>query len=105
MKAADYFREYGEDVLREALSGDKTDALTKVYLEFVRETKEIIASRNVSTDRGAVAVVKEQNQKWNAMCALYEKKYSADLCPLKRDGFLNSIKTKVPEITAYLIRD
>lgn len=105
MKAADYFREYGEDVLQEALRGDKTDALTKMYLEFVREMKEIIASRSVNTDRGVVAVVKEQNYKWNAMCALYEKKYSADLCPLKRDGFLNSIKTNLPEITAYLIRD
>lgn len=103
MKAIDYFEEYGEAVLRESLSGgDSHEALSRLYLAFVREMKEIIASRGVKTDRGAVAVISEQNQKWNALCALYAKKYSEDLCPLKRDGIMNSMKDKVPEMARYL---
>jgi hypothetical protein len=105
MKAIDYFNEYGDAVLRESIAGDEKDAISSLFRAFVREMKEIIYTKGVQTNRAVAAVVKEQNQKWNALCRLYEKKYGEDLTPIKYNGFMNAIKDAIPEICRYLPKE
>lgn len=101
MKAIDYFNEYGEAVLRESINGDGNAEISKLYLAFVREMKQIIYTRNVKTNKAVIAVMKELNQKWNALYALYEKKYGNGMSPIRRDGFWNSMRYKIPAIDKY----
>jgi hypothetical protein len=101
VKAVDYFEEYGEAVLSESFHDKKHDELNKLFMAFVREMNETIKVRGVKTDKATVAVIKEQNQKWNSLCAIYEKKYEG-MCPLKRNGFLNAMKNEIPALNRYL---
>ncbi len=101
MKAIDYFNEYGDAVFCESFHDEKHDELNKLFMAFVREMKETIEVRGVKTDKATVAVIKEQNQKWNALCAIYEKKYEG-MCPLNRNGFLNAMKNEIPALNRYL---
>lgn len=101
MKAIDYYNEYGEAVFAESIDANKTEAINKLFMAFLHETKEIIAMRNVKTDKGAVAVIKEQNQKWNALCSIFEKR-SGGMCPLRHNGFMNAMKNEIPELSKRL---
>lgn len=64
-------KEYYKEILEVELLND-TDKLTRkcrdVLKEFVYEIRELSEVRNVSTDIGILAIVKEQNNKWNALC-------------------------------------
>lgn len=101
MKAIDYFSEYGEAVFKESFDENKHDELSKLYLAFVREMKQIIDTRSVKTNKAVIAVMKEMNQKWNALYALYEKKYGEGMSPIRRDGFWNSMRHEIPEVDKY----
>lgn len=100
MKAKDYYEQYGEAVLSESYHDDKCDELSKLVIAFMREMKEIIDERRIKTDRGTVAVIKEQNEKWNALSAIFEKKHG--VTPLKRNGFLTLMKMDIPALSIYL---
>ena len=100
MKAKDYYEQYGEAVLSESYHDGKNDELSKLAIAFMREMKEIIDERHIKTDRATVAVIKEQNEKWNALSAIYEKKHG--VTPLKRNGFLALMKMEIPELSIYL---
>lgn len=100
MKAKKYYERYGQAVLDEALSPEqKTEALAELFTAFIREMKEILTERQVKTDRGAVAVIKEQNEKWNALCAIYEKNHGMEI--LKRNGFLEYMKMQIPALKIW----
>lgn len=101
MKAIDYYNEYGAAVFAESFDDSKIEEISKLFIAFSREMKEIITSRNVKTDKGAVAVIKEQNQKWNALCVLFEKKHDG-ICPIQHNGFLNAMKCEIPDLRKYL---
>lgn len=47
--------------------------------------KEILAKRHVKYDTGIWGVIKDQNDKWNAVMNLFIKKYGET--PIARDGF------------------
>lgn len=70
-----------EPEAREAISS----ALADLILEFSKEVETICKMRNCRYDDGVQAVLKEQNQKWNALSNLFEK--NLGVSPLKRDGF------------------
>jgi hypothetical protein len=52
--------------------------------------KEIMKTRNVQFDRGVMGIIREQNDKWNALRNLFIKKYGAS--PITHDGFAIAIK-------------
>lgn len=47
-----------------------------------------------------IAVLKELNQKWNAICCMYEKKYGVS--PLNYDAFRCYWMTAMPELAGKL---
>lgn len=96
MKAIDYFEQYGEQVYQEALKSSCNDALSYLLGAFVREMKEIIASRKVQSNRGTVAVIRELNEKWNALVAIFEKRKGDS--PIKRNGFRLYMELEIPQL-------
>lgn len=97
MKAKEYFEKY-----KARISVDDGDASYNAALDICSdmygEVKELIKIRNVSTDAGLVAIVREMNQKWNALKRIFEKN---KIPILKQDGFKiyfeSVVDTKVGE--------
>ena len=69
--------------------GDVVDSLNK-------EAKEIIKKRNIRRDDAVRAVIREQNNKWNAIVGLFEKKQG--ISPIRRNAFLDAWVKQMPEL-------
>ncbi len=102
MKAKEYFTKYGESVYREALDG-KFEIGQTLFIELASEFKTISKQRNVKSNRAAVAVIKELNEKWNSLAAMFEKKYGVEV--LKRNAVLNYYMEKIPELALFLRKE
>lgn len=102
MKAKEYFAKYGESVYREALDG-KFEIGQTLFIELASEFKTISKQRNVKSNRAAVAVIKELNEKWNSLAAMFEKKYGVEV--LKRNAVLNYYMEKIPELALFLRKE
>lgn len=89
MKAKEYFEKYHEGLYEEYQTGERKH-LSNLLTEMLREATDILEKRKVKFDRGLMGVIKEQNDKWNAIVNLLEKKYGVLI--LKRDGFKKWMK-------------
>ncbi len=95
MKAKQYFDKYELPLLEEARSqevGTKGPA-AQIFIEFFKEINDMIKVRNIQTDHGLLRLVDEQNNKWNAVCNHFIRKYGVS--PLKRDGFAIGWKKQI----------
>ena len=95
MKAKEYFEKYRDGLMAEDDDAIKETAW-KMYLEMSEEAKQIIGQRKVHSDKGAVAVLKEMNDRHNAVIGLFQK--NCLWCPLERNGFMIAWKKRIPEI-------
>lgn len=68
MKAKDYYEKY-----KEKLSDPENDcgAASELMTEFNNEMIALIKQRNAKTDRAFLAIVNEMNNKWNALCEMF----------------------------------
>ena len=73
MKAKEYFEKYDELIIKDQIAGS-IESAKKLLIELSDEVKDICEARHVKRDAAVVSVLKEINQKWNAICSLYEKK-------------------------------
>ena len=99
MKARQYFEKYRQEMT----CGDENrvqTAINKLVLELNDESKDMLKARNINTDRAAVSVLRELNDKYNAVVGLFEKHYGAS--PLAHNGYLNLWKNRIPTIQKYL---
>ena len=95
MKAVDYVEKYGEDLTGE--DNEKRDkAVRGLISDMMGELKDIIKARNISTDKGAISVVKELNQKWNAI----NRKLSIPV--LSEDGFKKIMVNEIPSLKEHI---
>jgi hypothetical protein len=71
-KAIDYYQE-----LKPVLEGSDIEsikeAITKIFMSFFAEVKEISGMRKAKTDGAYLAIVDELNTKWNSICNKAEK--------------------------------
>lgn len=66
MKAKDYIAKYGAVITAEAEKGN-TESASKLVSELFSEVTAISNARNCKTTEATLAVVKEINQKYNAI--------------------------------------
>ena len=90
MKAKEYFAKYEEEIMKEAT---QTEVLTdgnmaKLYIEMFSEMKTIIGVRHIQNDNSLMSLIREQNDKWNAIERLFIKKYGVS--PIAHNGFLSA---------------
>lgn len=97
MKAKEYFEKYDRLIVEEY---PETKHLTDFLIELMREVEKLIDERKCKKADAGVSVIKEVNQKYNAVVALYEKKYGKS--PLVRNGFLDVCRTNMPFLKDYI---
>lgn len=84
MNAIQYFEQY-KTRLMSSDEKESYSAIEEIFLKFSDEVREIAKKRHVMLDKSFLAIINEQNQKWNALCRLLEREYQVSV--LKKDGF------------------
>lgn len=97
MKAKEYVDKYGLDIVNEDTC---LKATTDMLNELSGEAEKLCAMRHAVTNACLSGVLKELNQKWNAISSMIEKKYG--FSPLKRNGFIEIWKDRIPDIKDIL---
>lgn len=80
------FEKYGKTMI-EDLSDDEFKATKGILEDMIDEMRDICVAKEVTDISNFLSVLAEMNQKWNAICKLYEDKYHYS--PLKKDGLKN----------------
>lgn len=101
MKAKEYYAKYKERVASLDYN-ESIQAICEMIADLSAEAKATIDKRNVKTDCGCVAVLREMNDKYNAVCRMLEEEYKDPI--LARDGFLIYWRKQIPELDARLKR-
>ena len=99
MKAKDYFDKY-ESAFVENDGEHAAKAATDLVIEMSKEVEKLYNARGGKTSSALAGVIKEINQKWNAISSLFEKKYGES--PLKRNGFIDFWKHELPILVDIL---
>lgn len=73
-----------------------TEAIGIVVDGLNTEAKELIEKRHAVRDSAVIAILREQNNKWNAISALFEKNHGYS--PMKRNSFLQHWGKLIPEL-------
>lgn len=106
MKAIEYFEKYGADIYAEFLTPQSLDkigpTLQKLLTDFSAETTEILEKRHGKRPGALKAVVLDQNEKWNALCRIFMKKYGES--PIKEDGWKNLVEVQNAQIISAIRR-
>lgn len=90
MKAKDYLLQFepifypNGKLPKEQPSGDE---IFQLFMAFSEEFEVICKERKINSDKAATAVIKELNQKWNALIKLFLAKYKWS--PVREDAFIN----------------
>lgn len=102
MKAKEYYEKYRrlifevEDGLKATTANGtavlvprEEDALNQiafdVFKEYMEESQKLAEKRKIFKPYGLKSLIEETNDKWNAMCSLFEKAYGET--PFRRNGF------------------
>lgn len=101
MKAKEYYAKYKDRIVSE---DDKVSlqGVSDMLFSMCMESKELVAKRKVRSDCGAVAVLREMNDKYNAVCRMFEAEYGAS--PIKKDGFMYYWRRQIPALDRRLSR-
>lgn len=85
MKAVDYYEKYTPILSdKKAILGRITQ-LHKLFIEFSDEVVKLYNDRHCNSSEALVSIISEQNQKWNLLSRIFEKRDG--LSYLKKDGF------------------
>lgn len=94
-KAKDYYELFKFDLMSE--DDEKANhALSEFIKALNDDVQELQKLRHVQFDRGIIPIMKEMNQKWNAVVRLFEKEYGHS--PIKPDGFKIFWIRSMPEL-------
>lgn len=101
MKAIDYYEKYGKAIYEERSGEEKSPESTyRLIIAMSKEMKDLCDRRHVKRISAMAGVIKEMNERWNAICKLFEKEYGKS--PIVRDGFKEFWIRAVPQIKEYL---
>jgi hypothetical protein len=97
MKASEYYEKYRPLFFDPDIAFEKANFFLKqLMMEFSKETCAILIKRHASRDEAFHAVLREQNQKWNALVRIFETMCLAS--PIMIDGFKKFWENELPEL-------
>ena len=79
MKAKDYYKKYRDEIVSKD-EKKSIEAISSMVLEMSKEARDTIKDRRVRSDSGAVAVIREMNQKYNAVVTLLRRSSGLRRC-------------------------
>lgn len=99
MKAKEYYAPIKKAI--DAADKEAFDlAIETMLICMVGEVENLRKKRNVRFDRGIFPIIKEMNDKWNAVVDLCEKDYGAT--PIIRDGYKKFMISEIPELEGHI---
>lgn len=101
MKAKEYYAKY-KDRIASLDDGESIQAICDMVTELSIEAKSVCDKRNVRTDCGGTAVLREMNDKYNAVCRMFEKEYGVS--PIIKDGFMTYWRRQIPALDIRMRR-
>lgn len=103
MKATEYYEKY-KDKLTSRKEEVAIEAIKELLANFNQEARGLISKRHIQTAPALISVLKELNDKWNALARCFEKDYGGT--PIKKDGFWIFWLNEMPVLRAvdYLSR-
>ena len=101
MKAKEYYAKY-KDRIASSDDAESLKGISDMVYEFCMDAKEISEKRKIRTDSGAVSMLRELNDKYNAVCRMFEKDFGVS--PIKENGFMNYWRREIPELDQRLGR-
>lgn len=99
MKAKEYFDNYGPTIML-TKEEESNKHLYGLLLDMSTEVLEIAKKRSAKKNEAFAAILKEQNEKWNAVGRLFTKTYGNN--PLAENGFRDFWINRLPELKDYL---
>lgn len=102
MKAKEYFEKYEERIMKDFWAGGHREqyaAIREMARELSEEINVLMKKRGVKSVSGAMSILKELNDKWNAISRLFEKNYN--LTPIRENGFKECILDVRPELKEF----
>lgn len=101
MKAKEYYAKYKERI---ASTDDQVSlqAVSDLVRDLSMEAKDLVEKRHARSNCAGVAILREMNDKYNAVCNLFEREFGAT--PIKPNGFMYYWKRTMPELERYLDR-
>ena len=94
MKAQEYVDKY-QNRLTSSDVTERNTAVKDLIFELLDESKDIAAARHVALGKGYISILKEQNQKWNAISSRID-----DI--LTRNAFVEIVKKDILPQYAHL---
>jgi len=95
MKAKEYYEKYAAELLSEDHDTVK-QAGDKLTREFMDEVSAISEKRKVSRPESLVDIIKELNQKWNALGSLFIKRDRRPV--LAENGFMEIMQDQITKL-------
>ena len=98
MKAKEYFDREIEGIEAAIVNNDGAslgEIGKKLYIDFLNEAHAICVNRHVKFDRGFHPIIREQNQKWNALAKMIEAEIGVSV--FRRDAFKNTLMSQLAE--------
>lgn len=93
MKAKEYLAKFEKDITE---VNDK-QATTNLINIFVGEIKDLIDVRHASEEGAVVSILRELNQKWNALCRLDKKRR------FRPDGFIKYVRSRATQVLPGIV--
>lgn len=100
MKAKDYYEKYVHGIFQGQMAADAIDDMYTMFKEFCTEAIDLCRTRHAIKDAAVAAVIREQNQKWNALERIFEEKHG--FSPIKHDAFSEFWIKNTPQLQQYL---
>lgn len=86
-------KEYAQLILDAKTEDEINLAIRQIANDMVEEIKEVSVARNVQSTKALKAIIKEQNQKWNAICRIVNTK----VVLLIEDAFIDFLESVIPD--------
>ena len=101
MKAKQYYERFAYRLLNKNTPETNVAAVLILLEDFDKETIELFKIRNCVRNSASLAILKEQNQKWNAIVSLFEHRNGQS--PLRRNGYGELWEKKLPYLKGQII--
>lgn len=85
MKAKDYFEKYKEPLHQAADKKARSNIAAEIFIDMSAEGSRLGKTRHIQREEALTAIIKEMNDKWNALVRLVEKEFGVGV--LVRDTF------------------
>ena len=98
MRAKEYYEKYKDAVIYHEEENEKEllEMVKELLNDFNKEVEVLQEQRHVSTISGLVSILKEQNNKFNALSNIFIKKHGYS--PFRADAYKNVIIDKLPDL-------